>query len=240
MDEKIQPTAEVGTEEVANQPEGEVKPQPTIEELLEVVKQKDAEIERKEGVLQQTKRELKDARQRGGSKAEIDTLGKRMEAQEEWLAQALDDIANRVGGDYEEPKPTKKSYSQQLEERRAKTKPEEVKPDPDAQKFLAYCEAVDLHLDYEDLEECDPLVKEALGEGRDFKEGLKYLKGKVKSKDSVDVDKVVNEKLQTAKEQWMKEFHLTDQGPGGPNASSTAWRDMTPEEKLLAGVQGKK
>ena len=240
MVEKEQPTAEVGTEEVANQPEGEVKPQPTIEELLKVVEQKDAEINRKEEVIQQTKTEKKRLERLGGSKAEIAALGKRLEAQEDLLAQALDDITNRVTGEYEEAKPQRKSYSQQLEERRAKSKPEEAKPDPDAQKFLAYCDAEDLHLDYEDLEGCDPLVKEALGEGRDFKEGLKYLKDKVKSKDSVDVDKVVNEKLQTAKELWMKEFHLTDQGAGGPSASSTAWRDMTPEEKLLAGVQGKK
>ena len=240
MEEKKQPTAEVGTEGVANQPEGEVKPQLTIEELLEVINQKDAEITRKEEVIQQTKAEKKRLEKLGGSKAEMDALGKRIEAQEEWLAQALDDIANRVTGDFEDTKPQRKSYSEQLAERKAKAKPEQPKPDPDAQKFLTYCEVMDLHLDYEDFESCDPLIKESLGEGRTFREGLKFLKDKMKSQDSVDVDKVVNEKLQTAVELKLKDLGLTTGGIAAPSASGSAWKDMTPEEKLLLGVQGKK
>jgi len=199
---------------------GEGQAQPTVEELQKQLSEARQEIERKEGVLQQTKRELKEARQRGASRAEIEALGKRIESQEEWLAGALDDLATRLTGDYEEPKPSRKSYKQELEERRQKSKPEEPKPDPNAQKFLAYCDAMDLHLDYEDLEACDPLVKEALSEGRDFKEGLKYLKEKMKTKDSVDIDKVVNEKLQTAVEQKLKELGLTSEGVGSPSGSS--------------------
>jgi len=238
MEEQKQPEAEVGTEETT-QPEGEVKPQPTIEELLEVVKQKDAEITRKEDVIQQTKAEKKRLERLGGSKAEIDALGKRIEAQEEWLAQALDDIAVRVSGEYEDTKPQRKSYSQQLAERRDKSKPAEIKVDPDAQRFLAYCEAEDLHLDYEDLDGCDPLVKESLGEGRTFKEGLKFLKDKMKSPD-VDIDKLVGEKLQTAVEQKLKEMGLTNLGASVPSGAANAWRDMTPQEKILLGVKSKK
>jgi len=233
----------ITTEQDKTDQGGEVKPQPTVEELQAKLNEAQKEIERKEVVLQQTKRELRDARQRGGSKAEIESLGKRIEAQEEWLAQALDDLSNRVGGDYEEPKPTRKSYSQQLQERRTKPKPEESRVDPDAQKFLTYCDAMDLHLDYDDLEGCDPLIKEALGEGRNFKEGLKYLKDKMKSKETVDVDKLVDEKLQIALEKRLKDMGLTTGGAGMPsgssgrnytneqirNMSSEEWKEKKPE-----------
>ena len=233
MEEKKQT---ITTEQDKTDQGGEVKPQPTVEELQAKLNEAQKEIERKEVVLQQTKRELRDARQRGGSKAEIESLGKRIEAQEEWLAQALDDLSNRVGGDYEEPKPTRKSYSQQLQERRTKPKPEESRVDPDAQKFLTYCDAMDLHLDYDDLEGCDPLVKEALGEGRNFKEGLKYLKDKMKSKETVDVDKLVDEKLQIALEKRLKDMGLTTGGagmpsaPGGKTFTSKQIEDMSPAE----------
>lgn len=199
----------------------ETATQPTVEELQKQLDEAKNEIDRKENVLQQTKRELKDARQRGASKTEIESLTKRMESQEEFLANALDDLAHRVAGE-EEPAPTRKSYSQQLEERRAKSKPEEPKPDPDAQKFLNYCEALDLHLDYDDFESCDPLVQEALGEGRTFKQGLKYLKDKMKPKD-VDIDKVLDEKLRLAKEQWMKDMNLTTEGAGKPSGSAAGF-----------------
>jgi hypothetical protein len=215
----IQPEQEI--EETDQTEKAQV--QPTVEELQKQVEEANKEIERKEGVLQQTKRELKEAQKRGGSKAEIEALGKKIESQEEWIANALDDIVNRVAGEYEESKPSRKSYSQQLEERRAKSKPEPTKPDPEAQKFLAYCDAMDLHLDYEDLDGCDPLVKEALGEGRNFREGLKYLKDKMKNKDTVDIDKLVNEKLQTALEQKLKEMGLTTSGAGSPSAPASSF-----------------
>jgi len=56
----------------------------------------------------------------------------------------------------------------------------------------------------------------------------------------VDIDKQVNEKLQTALEQKLKEMGLTTTGADRPSGSASAWRDATPEEKLLMGVQGKK
>jgi len=217
-----QETAQV-VEDETTQPEGQVEPQPTVEELRKQLDEARQEIERKEGVLQQTKRDLKEARQRGASRSEIEALGKRIESQEEWLAGALDDIATRVAGDYEEPKPSRKSYKQELEERRQKSKPEEPRPDPDAQRFLNYCDAMDLHLDYEDLDACDPAVKEALSEGRSFKEGLKYLKDKMKN-NNVDMNKLLDEKLnarlQQEREKWAKEMGLTSEGAGTPSGSS--------------------
>ena len=219
MEEKetIQEKQEEKQEETDNLGEG--KSQPTVEELQKQIEEARREIERKEGVLQQTKRELKEARRSGASKAEIEAIIKRLDFQEEWLAGALDDLATKVAGDYEEPKPTRKSYREELEERRQRAKPEAPKPDPDAQRFLAYCDAMDLHLDYDDIEACDPLVKEALSEGRDFREGLRYLKEKMKPKE-VDIDKIVNEKLQFAVEQKLKELGLTSEGVGTPSGSS--------------------
>jgi len=216
MDEKE--TTQVVEGETSQSDEGTT--QPTVEELQGQLAERDREIERKEGVLQQTKRELKEARQRGGSKAEIEALGKRLETQEEFLANALDDIANRVGGDYEEQKQTRKSYSDQLKERR-QVKTEQPKPDPEAQKFLNYCEIMDLHLDYEDLDGCDPMVKEAL-EGRDFREATKYLKEKMKPQE-VDIDKKVDEKLQIALEQKLKDMGLTKEGAGAPSGPNVGF-----------------
>lgn len=196
----------------------EVKAQPTVEELQRQLEERDKEIERKEGVLQTTKRELKEVRQRGGSKVELEALGKKFEAQEEWIAGALDDITNRVSGEYDE-KPVRKSYSQQLEER--KPKPEEAKPDPDAQDFLSICRAMDLHVDTESIDDCDPLVKEAMGEDRSFKQATKYLKEKMKPE--IDIDKKVEEKLQIALEKKMKELNLTSEGAGTPSGSSVGF-----------------
>jgi len=207
-------------EEETTQP-GEVTAQPTVEELQRQIVERDTEIERKEGVLQQTKRELKDARLKGGSKVEIDALGKRMEVQEEMLAGALDEITAKVSGE-EEPRQAKQTYSQQLKERREKSKPEEPKSDPDAQRFIDYCADEGLHLDYEDLDSCDPQVKEALGEGRTFREGLKHLKDKMKTS-NVDIDKLVEDKLQIALEQKLKALNLTGEGAGAPSGSNAGF-----------------
>ena len=204
-----------------NQPDEEVKTQPTIEELQKQLEERDKEIERKEGVLQTTKRELRETRQKGGSKVELEALGKKIESQEEWIASALDDIANRVGGDYEEPKQVKQTYAQQLKERR-QAKPEEPKPDPDTEDFLSVCKAMDLHIDSDSIDDCDPLVKEALAEDRSFKQATKYLKDKMKPKD-IDVDKLVDEKVQNglrvALEQEFVKRGWTAPGVGSPSGT---------------------
>lgn len=217
MEEKE--TTQTEQAEVASQPD-EVKAQPTVEELQGQLVERDKEIERKEGVLQTTKRELKDARQRGGSKAEIDALGSKLEDYQKFMAGALDEIYSRSSSDYEETKPVRKTYTQQLEERKPKT--EEPKLDPDAQDFLSVCKAMDLHVDADSIDDCDPIVKEAMGEDRNFKQATKYLKEKMKPKE-IDVDKVIDEKLQIRLEQELKNRGLTSEGVGAPSGSSVGF-----------------
>ena len=211
--ETTQGEAETSTEEGITQP--------TVEELQKERDNWKLEAERKEGVIQTTKREIKELRQRGGSKAEIDALGNKLEDYQKFMAGALDEIYNRSSGEYED-KPVRKTYSQQLEERQAK--PEPTKEDPDARKFLNYCEAMDLHVGA-DIEDCDPLVQEAMKD-RDLRDGLKYLKEKMKPQET-DVDKLVDEKLTTRlqqeREKWAKDMGLTSEGAGAPSGSSVGF-----------------
>ena len=199
-----------------NQPDEEVNAPPTVEELQKDRDYWKSEAGRKEQVIVDTKSENKRLQRQGGSKAEMDALNKRFDSQEEFLAQVLDDMTLRVSGE-EIPAQQRKTYSQQLAERKAQVP--EPKADPDTQKLINYCDAMDLHLDYEDFDGCDPVVKEALGEGRSMREGLKYLKEKMKPKDA-DVDKVVSEKLNLALEQKLKDMGLTTAGAGSPGGSS--------------------
>ena len=213
MDEKETTQGEAGT----STEEGIT--QPTVEELQKQLDEIKGEVDRKETVIQTTKRELKEARQRGGSKTEIDALGSKLENYQKFMAGALDEIYSRSSGDYED-KPVRKTYTQQLEESRVK--PEEPKPDPDAQDFLSVCRAMDLHVDADSIDDCDPLVKEAMGEDRNFKQATKYLKEKMKP-EKVDVDKVIDEKLQIRLEQELKNRGLTSEGAGAPSGSSVGF-----------------
>ena len=225
MDEKD--TTQTVEAETSQSDEG--KAQPTVEELTKERDNWKLEAERKEGVIQTTKRENKELRQRGGSKAEIDALGNKigtLDGSMSLIAGALDEIYNRSSGDYEDTKPVRKTYTQQLEEQKQKAKPEEPKLDPDAQDFLSVCKVMDLHVDGESIDDCDPMVKEALGEDRNFKQATKYLKEKMKPQET-DVDKLVDEKLtarlQQEREKWAKDMGLTSEGAGAPSGSSVGF-----------------
>ena len=234
MVEKKQPTAEQEIKETS-QPEGEVKPQPTIEELQENLKNLTAEVDRKEQVIQQTKKELKETLRRGGSKAELDTLSKKIDEVQDWIAGAMDDLAIRVSGEDEEVKPQRKSYKEQLQTTRASQPKHEI--DPEAQRLFDY-------LSEEGLDFYDDEVQETIKDTKTPQEALKAVKAKVKTKAQTEIEKLAEkkaeEKIQVAVETRLKEMGLTVSGAGGPSASATAWRDATPEEKLLMGVQGKK
>jgi len=227
MEEVKEPQVEPGTPgEKAEQLEPTEQPQPQIEELNKELERKEAEIKRLQGIV-------KDAQKRGVPKEEINALHKKIDDMQDWFASVSDDLASRIGGDFEEPKSTKKTYRQQLDEKRAQAKPEEPKIDPDVQKFIKYLDS--LGLDYD-----DPLVKDAVAEERNPQEALKYLKDKVKGQSQAEVDKRAEEIADRKVEQKLKDLHLTDSGPSGPSGPASSWRDKTPEEKLLLGVTGKK
>jgi len=223
---KVEPT--VPTEKV----ETEVAaPQQTTEELQQ-------EIVRKEEVIKQLKGSLKAAQERGVPKEELTTLHKRIDDMQEWYATVSDDLARRISGEEDESKPVRKTYSQQLEDKRKEAKPkEEAELDPDVQEFVDYMHGQELKVD-------DPIVQEALmindTEYRPPKEALKYLKDKVKGQTQTEVDKLADAKAKIIVEQTLKDLGYTVSGASGPSAPATTWREKTPEEKLLLGVSGKK
>jgi len=209
--------------------EGETKEpiEPSIEELKQ-------EIERKETHIQTLQGSLKAAQQRGIPKEELNTLHKKIDDMQEWNAQVMDDLARQISGEEEDTKPVRKTYRQQLQDKREEAKPkEELKLDPDVQKFVKY-------LDSQGLDSDDPLVKEAVAEDRSPQEALNYLKDKVKGQTQAEVDKLADEKAKNLVEQKFKDLGLTAPGADGPSAPSGAWRDLSPNEKILRGVSGKK
>jgi len=214
--------------EPEKQVEAEVaKPQQTTEELQQ-------EIVRKEEVIKQLKGSLKAAQERGVPKEELTTLHKRIDDMQEWYATVSDDLARRISGEEDESKPVRKTYSQQLEDKRKEAKPkEDTKLDPDVQKFINYIHSQELEYD-------NPLVQEAVADERTPQEALKYLKDKAKGQTQAEVDKLADEKAKTLLEQKLKDLGYTVSGASGPSAPASTWREKTPEEKLLLGVSGKK
>lgn len=214
--------------EPEKQEEAEVAtPQQTTEELQQ-------EIVRKEDVIKQLKGSLKAAQERGVPKEELTNLHKRIDDLQDWYATVSDDLARRISGEEDESKPVRKTYSQQLEDKRKEAKPkEETKPDPDVQKFINYIHSQELEYD-------DPLVQEAVADERTPQEALKYLKDKAKGQTQAEVDKLADEKAKTLVEQKLKDLGYTVSGASGPSAPASTWREKTPEEKLLLGVSGKK
>ncbi|HUW45613.1 MAG TPA: hypothetical protein VMW50_07425, partial [Dehalococcoidia bacterium] len=177
---------------------------------------------------------LKAAQERGVPKEELTTLHKRIDDMQEWYATVSDDLARRISGEEDESKPVRKTYSQQLEDKRKEAKPkEDTKLDPDVQKFINYIHSQELEYD-------NPLVQEAVADERTPQEALKYLKDKAKGQTQAEVDKLADEKAKTLLEQKLKDLGYTVSGASGPSAPASTWREKTPEEKLLLGVSGKK
>lgn len=212
MVEKKQPEAE---EDKTTQPEGEVKPQPTVEELQGKISEIKAEVDRKEEVIQQTKRELRETLRRGGSKAEVEALSKKIDDVQDWIAGAMDDLTSRVSGEYEESKPQRKSYKEQLDASRANKPKQEI--DPAAQRFFDY-------LTEEGLDFNDDNVQETIKDTKTPQEALKAVKEMVKNMNQGDVKKLaeemVKEQLPLAVEQALKDRGLTTPGAGAPSGSS--------------------
>lgn len=220
MVEKTELKVEVG--ETA-QPAG-TEAQPTVEELQRQAEEKDQEIERKEGVIKQLKTAIKG----GGSRAEIEALGVKIDSQQDWFAGALDDLAGRVSGEDLE-KPVRKSYTQSLKDSRAQIQPSK---DPEADKFFEY-------LASEELDLYDDLVQEAIKDTNSPQQALKSVKDKVKTKSQTEIEKLAEkkaeEKINTALEQKLKDMGLTTGGAGSPSGGGRTFTrkqisDMSVEE----------
>lgn len=204
--------------------ETEIVTEPSSEELKQ-------EIDRKETQIKTLQGSLKAAQQRGVPKEEIVALNKKIDDMQEWYATVGDDLARRISGEEEASTPVRKTYHQQLQDRREAAKPkEEVKLDPEVQKFIKYLDSQGL--DYE-----DPLVKEAVAEDRSPQEALDYLKDKANSLTQADVDKRAGEIAKNLVEQKLKELGLTNLGAGGPSAPSKDLASMTADEKLQEGFK---
>jgi hypothetical protein len=196
------------TPEVASQPEN----QPNISELQK-------ELDRKESVILQLKKDIKDFQKRGGSKADIDALREEIAGTRKWIAKGMDELAIRLSG--EEQAPSRKSFTQQLEEEESnKPKPQ---IDPVAQRFFDY-------LAEEDLEFDSDLVQEAIKETKTPQEAIKAVKNKVKSMSKAEIEKLAeqkaSEKITLAVEEALKKAGLTASGVNAPNAAASSFEKL--------------
>lgn len=207
------------TPEVETEPVVETPPEVSIEDLQKQIQERDAKIlEQQQTVTKHAERERK-LRDQSDVLAAIH---KRLDDSEELQATMLDHLEELRGQPVEETPSPPKSHREQLETRRKErgTVKQQTAIDPDVQTFFSYCDAIDLYIDNDSFEKCDPLVKEALGENRGFKEGLKYLKSKVKENKEGEVSKAAEESAKVLLEQKLKEHGLTASDASGPSVAS--------------------
>lgn len=219
-----QKETQVEQEEETSQPEVTTESQPTVTELQGKLEERDAEISRKEEVIQQTKKELKNVIRRGGSKAEVDALDKKIDTMQTWFAGAMDDLITRTSGE-EEVRPARKSYTEQLEATRV-TK----QADPAAQRFFDYLGEEGLDFDDED-------VQETIKDTKTPQEALKAVKDKVKTMNQSEIEKLADQKaegkMQIAIEKALKEKGLTATGAGTPSGATSSFEKL--EENYADG-----
>lgn len=213
--ENTETQVDPGTPQEKAVAEATATPIPDIEQLKGEVDRKENEIKRLQGIL-------KDSQKRGIPKEELDTLHSKIDDMQDWVAGAMDDLMTRIAGEETEVKPTRKTYRQQLQDKKAEPKPKaEAPPDPDVQKFISYLNSQGLASD-------DPLVQEAIAEDRSPQDALKYLKGKIEAKTQAQIEKVADEKAQRIVEQKLKDLGLTVSGAKTPNAPA----EKTDEQRL--------
>ena len=210
----------VGTENAQEGPSG-----PNIE-----ADPKDAEIAqlkeegaRKEVAFKQLRGQLAAAQRSGVSRTD-------MEAMEERIAGNMDDLAKRIGGDLEEPTPTRQTYSAALAAKRAETS--ESSPDPEAQKFVNYMNSFDPPLIFD-----DPMVQAAIADDATPIEALKALKIAVKAKSEVESEKDADERAERKIQARFKELGLTATGADAPSVPALNMEGMTADQKLAEGFK---
>ena len=209
-------TTQVEAGEKAAQPEGEVKAQPNVDELQKVASERQAEIDRKEVVIQQLKKDIKDLRQHGGSRAEIDSLSRKLDSVQDWFANVADDLALRMAGETEIPQ--RKSYKAELQANRANQPIPQA--DPDARRFLEY-------LDDEGLSLEDDSVIETIKDTKTPREALKAMKEKKRTMDKDEIEKLAekkaDERIKVAVEMALKQAGLTTGGVEKPSAAASTF-----------------
>ena len=193
-------TQEPGTQ--TEQAETEPTP-PSVDELQQENARKEAEIKRLQGIS-------KDLQKRGVSQEQVQSLHKKIDDMQEWTAGVMDDLATKIGGDYEEPKPTRKGYREQLNERRQQAPQAQPEAPPDIEEFMTYIAGLGFTIQH-------PQVQEAVAEDRSPTEALNYLKEKMDTKNQAEIKKQVA----LGVEEEMKKRGLTTSGASGPSASST-------------------
>jgi hypothetical protein len=197
------------TPEVASQPEN----QPNISELQK-------ELDRKESVILQLKKDIKDFQKRGGSKADIDALREEIAGTRKWIAKGMDELAIRLSGE-EATQPVRKSFTQQLEEEESNRPKPQI--DPAAQRFFDYLAEEDLDFDSD-------LVQDAIKETKTPQEAIKAVKNKVKSMSKAEIEKLAeqkaSEKITLAVEEALKKAGLTASGVNAPNAAASSFEKL--------------
>ena len=187
--------------ETLEQSNEDVKSQPTVDELQR-------EIDRKEEVIKGLKQNVKKLERQGGSRAEIDSLSRKIDTVQERIAGWMDDLAGRVAG--EEVTPQRKSYKDEL-----KAEPKQ-EVDPAAQRFFDYLAEEGLDFD-------DDVVQETIKDTQTPQQALKAMKEKVKSMSTEDItksaQKEIDEKVRLGIEQALKDRGLTAEG-ATPSGSS--------------------
>ena len=212
-----------------------------MEEVIEGAEGQSTEAESDKATIQHQETEIKRLQglvkaeqKRGVPKAELEAITKRLEAQEVFLAEAFDDLVRRQGDSYEEPRQERKSYKEKLTEQR-QAGPSRAE-EPEVKAFFAYLEEQGLSME-------DDIVKESLDplEERTPKQAIRFLKEKVKTRETTAMEKTVDEKAEekakTLLEQQLKDLGYTASGVLTPGAAGKDVKSMTADEKLTHGFQ---
>lgn len=211
------------------QPESTETPQitPREEELTKELEKARSQADTFKGLLKQEQ-------QKSITRDDLQPIYDRIDGQQRFIATALQDFRG-TEGEYGEK--ARKNYVEDAETDINKSK-ESRKPveDPEAKRFFEY-------LGDEGLVWEDDFVQEAL-KGVDLssvKEVSKTVKAAVKQRNETktrdDFKKEIDEGKRQFKEEILKEYGLTDLGPGGPSAPSRDLKSMTPDEKLQEGFK---
>lgn len=211
----------VGTENNEGGPTGPIVEADPKDTEIAQLKEEGA---RKEVAFKQLRGQLT-AAQRSG------VLRTDMEAMEERIAVNMDDLAKRIGGDLEEPTPTRQTYSAALAAKRAETS--EPPADPEAQKFVNYMNSFDPPLTFD-----DKIVKEAITDGDITPaEALKVLKASVATRDEVVNDRKAEEKAEKLAQERFKKLGLTATGVDAPSVPALNMDGMSADQKLAEGFK---
>lgn len=180
---------------------------------------------------------LKDTQKKSITKDDLQTIYDRIDGQQLWIGTALDDFKKGFGDNYE-PNQTQKSYSEDAKENITKAnEARKVPQDPDAVKFFDFL--AEEGLEFDEVE--GNFVYDNIKETKTPKEALKAVKAAVKERDKskilADFKSEIESERQKIREEVLKEYHLSDTGPGSPSAARKDIKSMTPDEKLQYGFE---